>query len=363
MQVFEGRAAKLRRQLGQEAMDGVVLVPGPNMKYFADVESFVLERPFMLLVSTRGGAHLVAPELEAGPYRKSPMEITVHAWTDSEGPGGAIMEAARGAGLEGIWGVEGKAPFGYLEKLTHGRSPELVSAEHVLQGLREVKDEAEVKLLRKSAAILSRSFREFPSLLRDGMTEVELARAATEAIYGNGATRVDDMLVQSGARAADPHSLPSSKKVRKGESIIIDVGTTYQGYYSDVTRTFCLGAAKEVEKVYREVVKAEEAGIRAAKEGVEVGAVDGAARGVLERAGYGKEFFHRTGHGLGLEIHEGPYIVAGGTEKLSDGMCFTVEPGVYLRGKLGVRIEDDVLIQGKKGEQVTKVPKEFGWWR
>jgi Xaa-Pro aminopeptidase len=362
-QVFETRGARLRRRLEQEGMDGVVVVPGPNMRYLTDVESFLLERPFMLLVPTGGGAHLVAPELESGPYRRSPLKITVHSWTDAQGPGGAIEAAARGAGFEGTWGVEGKAPFGYLEKLTEGRKTRLRGAEDILQGLREIKDDAEITLVRRSAAILSGSFQEFPDLIRDGMTEIELARAATDAIYEKGATKVDDMLVQSGWRAADPHSLPSSKKIRKGESIVVDVGTSYHGYYADVTRTFCLGAAKEFEKVYGVVLEGQREAIRAANAGVEVGVVDGAARRVIDKSGHGREFFHRTGHGLGLEIHEGPYIVTGGREILRNGMYFTVEPGVYLRGKLGVRIEDDVLISSGIGEEVTKGPKEYAWWR
>jgi len=362
-QVFETRASRLRKRLGQEGMDGVVVVPGPNMRYLTDVESFLLERPFMLLVPARGGAHLVAPELESGPYRRCPMQITVHAWTDAQGPMGAIEAAAKGAGLEGTWGVDGKAPFAYLERLTEGRKVRLRSAQSTLEELREIKDDAEMRLVRKSAAILSKSFGEFPGLIKNGMTEIELAKAATDAIYMNGATKVDDMLVQSGWRAADPHSLPSSKKIARGESIVIDIGTSYRGYYADVTRTFCLGTSKELEKVYGVVLEGQKKAIRNAKEGVAVGEVDGAAREVIEKAGYGREFFHRTGHGLGLEIHEAPYIVTGGKEKLADGMYFTVEPGVYLRGKLGVRIEDDVLIDRGVGDEVTKGPKEFGWWR
>ena len=361
--VFAARAERLAKLLEGEGLDGVIMVPGPNIRYFTGVESFLLERPFMLLFSAHGGPHLVAPELEAGPYRRSPLEISVHPWTDSEGPAAAIARAAKDAGFEGRWAVEGRAPFGYLQRLSRASRAKLEDGDSVLQGLREIKDEAEAKLLRRSAAILSKSFREFPELLKEGMMETDVAKAATDIIYQNGADRVDDMLVQSGARAADPHSLPSLKKVRRGESVVVDVGSTYGGYYSDITRTFCLGAAKDVESVYGEVLEAQERAIVAAKDGAEVGDVDGAARGVLRRAGHGKQFTHRTGHGLGLEIHEAPYIVQDGKEKLREGMCFTVEPGVYLTGRLGVRIEDDVLMSGKAGEEITRVPKDYGWWR
>jgi Xaa-Pro dipeptidase len=254
-------------------------------------------------------------------------------------------------------------PFLYLDRLMKEASPKLRNAEPILQGMREVKDETEVKLLKKSASILSSAFEEFPALIKEGLTELEVAKAATEAIYAKGATHVDDMLVQSGHRGADPHGLPSAKRIQRGEGIIIDVGANYEGYYSDVTRAFCVGENAEVERVYEKVLEANMTGIAEASEGARAGDVDKAARETLRRAGLAKYFTHRTGHGLGLEIHEAPYIVEGSKERLESGMCFTVEPGAYIRGKLGVRIEDDVLIEGKKGATITNAPKDFGWWK
>ena len=362
-QIYAGRIKRLKAELEDKGLRGAVVVPGPNMRYFTGVNSLLLERPFLLLVPTDGQPNLVAPKLEAGPYSESPLAMKIHAWTDSEGASGAISKAVREAGVKGKWGVEGRAPFLFLDRLMKRASPKLKNAEPVLQGLREVKDEAEVKLLKKSASILSKSFEEFPSLIKEGLTELEVAKAATDAIYANGATKVDDMLVQSGPRCADPHGLPSARRIGRGESIIIDVGSVYEGYYADITRTFCLGSAPEIEKVYEKVLEAETAGLAEAASGVRVGDVDGAARGVLKEAGMAKRFIHRTGHGLGLEVHEAPYIVEGGKERLAPNMCFTVEPGVYMRGKLGVRIEDDVLIAGKRGVAITDTPKDFGWWR
>jgi Xaa-Pro aminopeptidase len=360
---FSARLGRLRKRLADEKLEGVVVVPGPNLRYFTGVDSILLERPFMMLVPADGEAHMVAPALEAGPYTGGAVQLAVHPWTDSQGYGGAVREAAKGVRLRGAWGVEGKAPFLFLAKLMEAASPKFVDAEPVLQGLREVKDEGEVELLRRSARVLSRSFEMFPDFIKEGKTELEVARKATQAIYDSGATKVDDILVQSGPRAADPHGLPTSKKIRRGEGVIVDVGTTFEGYYADITRTFGVGTVGELEKVYSKVLEAEERGIEAAGEGEEVGKVDGAARGVLKRAGMGEYFIHRTGHGLGLEVHEAPYIVEGGKELLRENMCFTVEPGVYVRGKLGVRIEDDVLVLGRKGRVMTGTPKEFGWWR
>jgi len=361
--VFAGRLQRLRDGLERTGLDGAVIVPGPNMRYFTGVNSLLLERPFMLLVPADGEVHLVAPALEAGPYVEGPLSVKVHSWTDSEGPAGAISRAVKGAGVEGEWGVEGKVPFLFLDKLMEQASPKIKNAEPILQGLRETKDEVEVKLLRRSSEILSGAFETFPGLLKPGLTEQEVAKLATDAIYDKGATKVDDMLVQSGPRAADPHGLPSQRRIGRGESIIIDVGSVFEGYYSDITRTFCMGSYPDMERVYEKVLEAETRGIDAAAAGALVGSVDGAARGVLEKAGMGKYFIHRTGHGLGLEVHEAPYIVEGGKEKLGPNMCFTVEPGVYKRGRLGVRIEDDVLVVGKKGVAITDTPKEYGWWK
>jgi Xaa-Pro dipeptidase len=361
--VHAKRLGKLRGQLGKKGLRGVVMVPGPNMKYYLGVNSLLLERPFMLLVPVDGEPQLVAPTLEAGPYVDGSLPVAVHPWTDSEGSAAAIAAAVEAAGLKGRWGVEGRVPFQFLDKLTDGAPFRFSDAEPVLQGLREVKDESEVRLLKKAAAILSKSFEEFPSLLKVGRTELEVARAATDAIHANGGTRVDDMMVQSGPRAADPHRLPSARKLGREESIVVDVGAVYEGYYADMTRTFCLGASRQFEEVYEKVLEAETRAIEKAASGVRVGEVDGAARTVLEKAGMGKYFIHRTGHGLGLEVHEAPYIVEGGKEKLESNMCFTVEPGVYIRGKLGVRLEDDLLIEGKKGVAITDTPIEYGWWK
>jgi len=362
-QDYEGRAERLRERLAEAGLDGAVVVPGPNLRYFTGVESLLLERPFMMLVPAEGRPRLVAPKLEAGPYLECPLDMEVFEWTDSQGWDGAIAKASKGIGTRGVWGAEGKVPFLFLHRLMKHASPKFDDAEPILQGLREVKDDAEAALLRKAAKILSRSFEEFPGLIKEGVTELELGRKAREVIYDNGASKVEDLLVQSGPRAADPHGLPSSKKVRRGEGIIFDISSTFEGYYADITRTFCLGAApKELRDVYEKVLEAEEKGIRAARAGVAVGAVDGASRGHLAKVGLGKYFIHRTGHGLGLEVHEAPYIVEGGKEKISDGMCFTVEPGAYIRGRLGVRMEDDVLMAGGKGTEITSPPKEFGWW-
>lgn len=343
-------------------MDGVLISPGPNMRYLTGVNSLLLERPFLLLVPRDGEARLVAPAIEAGPYRECPLAMSVHGWTDSEGPAEAVTRAVRGL-REGKWGVEGRVPFQYLNVLRKHMQASLEDAEPILQEIREIKDADEVLLMKKSAKILSKSFEEIPGLIEEGMSEIELARKLTDLILSNGATNTSDLLVQSGARAANPHSSPSKKRIRSGETIVLDLVSIFEGYHADVTRTLCIGNSARVEKVYEQVLEAQSRAISTAAQGVAVGAVDRAARGQLEGSGLGRYFTHRTGHGLGLEVHEAPYIIEGGDEKLRQDMFFTVEPGAYFPGKLGVRIEDDVRIVGGRAVEITNPPKQYGWWK
>ncbi|MGH9919343.1 MAG: M24 family metallopeptidase [Nitrososphaerales archaeon] len=356
------RTAVLARELRSSGLAGVIIVPGPNLLYYTGVRAHLYERPFLFLVQSDGDAHLLAPRLEAGPFLSS-IPMKVHAWTDNQGPSGAFRELLGQVDTKGTWGCEGRAPFGFLHHLL-GKGLKVKPAEAILQSIREVKEPEEMELLKRSAAILSASILKVPEALHEGMTEKELSRFISEDALAGGADEVEPT-VQSGARAADPHSVTSTRKIGRGESVVADVVSTYAGYAADITRTFVLGSDGEVEKTYESVLAAQQKAIDIAGAGVATGRVDAAARDSLERDGLAKYFVHRTGHGLGLEVHEAPYIVAGGRERLRAEMVFTVEPGVYIPGKLGVRIEDDVSIsKGGRAEVTTgKVPKEYGWWR
>lgn len=359
---LKSRAGRLAKELRAAGLEGAIIAPGPNLVYYTGVNAHLFERPFLLFVQSDGGAHLLAPKLEAGPFRES-IPLTMHAWDDNEGSSGAFKELLSAIKTKGAWGCEGRVPFGFLDHLLT-RGLKVKPADGVLQTIREVKEPQELELLGRSAAILSRSILKVPEALREGITERELSRFISDDAIAAGADEVDPM-VQSGARAADPHSMTSTKKIRRGESVVIDVVSSYAGYAADITRTFVLGVDAEVEKVYRSVLSAQMKAIDSAKAGATTGKVDSAARESLRKDGLDEYFIHRTGHGLGLEVHEAPYIVARGRELLRSGMVFTVEPGAYIPGKLGVRIEDDIAIsKGGDGEVTTgKVPKEYGWWR
>lgn len=356
------RVGRLATELKSAGLGGAIIAPGPNLTYYTGVRAQLLERPFLLLVRNDGDAHLLAPKLEAGPFRRS-IPITVHAWDDTEGPSRAFKELLNEIDATTTWGCDGRVPFGFLHHLlTKGLKVE--PADGVLQSIREVKEEDELELIRKSAAILSKTILKVPGFLREGMSEKELARLIVDDELAGGADEADP-LVQSGVRAADPHSQASAKKIGRGESVVVDVVSYYAGYAADITRTFALGRDGAVEKTYQSVLSAQVKAIDAAKVGVATGRVDAAARNSLKRDGLAEYFIHRTGHGLGLEVHEAPFIVPGGRERLEPGMVFTVEPGAYIPGKLGVRIEDDIAIsrRGRRDVITDRVPKDFGWWR
>lgn len=356
------RIDHLRRRVVARGLEGVILAPGPNVEYFTGVRSQMLERPFLLFVPGAGEPQLVAPTLESGPYARSAVVMDVHSWDDASGPSHALAAARRKVDLKGKWGCEGRVPFGYLTHVIWEET-ELVPADSILQSIREVKDETELKELRRAAKVLASAFKEIPGMLRVGVTELELAAEISQKITELGGEAVDFCSVQAGPHSADPHWSPSKSAIAKGESIVIDVGCTVSGYNSDITRTFFLGENPEVEEAYSLVLRAQKDGIRAIAPGREVGEVDAATRRPIEAKGFGQYFFHRTGHGLGLEIHEAPYIVSRGRKKLREGMVFTVEPGVYLAGRYGVRIEDDVVVTADGCEVITRsAPKEFGWW-
>jgi Xaa-Pro aminopeptidase len=357
------RLRKLQTRLRTSGLDGVIMAPGPNLRYYTGNRSMLFERPFLFFVPDEGRPHLVAPNFEAGPYRRTSLLLEVIDWDDSTGPSKAFQKLVRKMEFKGRWGCEGRVPFGYLGRLLKRKSLRLVDGEGVLQSIRVVKSDEEIAHLKRAASILAKSFLNVAGRLSAGMREKELARMLMDEIFSNGGESCDFCNVQSGARAADPHSDSSSRKLGRGESLVIDAGCTYMGYNADITRTFVVGRSEEFERVYNSVLEAQGRAIRAVRPGEKTGTVDAAARQPLDRGGLGKYFIHRTGHGLGLEVHEAPFLVSGTTDRLRDGMALTIEPGVYIPQKLGVRIEDDVVVTKRGRDVITaKLPKEYGWW-
>jgi Xaa-Pro aminopeptidase len=231
----------------------------------------------------------------------------------------------------------------------------------IIEKLRMVKDSGEIAIIREAAAIVSKTFDRTRRVLHPGMTELDLAAEIESDFKKQGAEGPSfETIVASGERSAWPHAHPTGKTIARNELVVLDQGAILRGYCSDMTRTVFVGKApRRVRSLYQAVLDALEAGKVAAKPGVKAQDVDAAARDVLRRAGLVRYFTHSTGHGLGLEIHEAPRIGKGDDTVLAEGMVVTVEPGVYIEGLGGIRIEDDIVITARGAEELTTAPRNL----
>ena len=239
---------------------------------------------------------------------------------------------------------------------------EFVDATDVLASLRMYKDEIEVAAMQKAAVVAENALSAVIAEIKIGMTELEIAGMLVQQLLKNGSGGVLPFqpIVSTGPNGANPHAVPSERKLASGDLLVIDFGASVDGYFSDITRTFAIGEySDEQRRVYNTVMAANQAGHSTAAPGVACQVVDQAARDVIEDAGYGEYFIHRTGHGLGMQTHEAPYIRSDNPRKLNPGMTFTIEPGIYLPDRFGVRIEDDVLVTEDGLLSFTTFPREL----
>jgi Xaa-Pro dipeptidase len=237
---------------------------------------------------------------------------------------------------------------------------EFVSLEQHLPGVRAIKDQRELDAMRVAIGITEKALHKMFSWPVVGWSERQLAERLTAEMMNGGADSIAFMIVVSGPNGADPHAGPSDRPLQPGDLVTIDCGAVHEGYTADITRTFAIGQVEsQLAEIYEVVRQANAAGRAVVKPGVAAQDVDRAARAVIESAGYGRYFTHRTGHGLGIETHEPPYMVEGNELRLEPGMVFTVEPGVYVPGLGGVRIEDDIVVTAEGGESLTTFPREW----
>jgi len=362
--MYTERLNRLIEQASAHGFDVVALVPGPNLFYLTGLSFHLSERPIVALFPVDGAPVVVLPALEAVKVERTAVELEVFPYTDEEGHTPAFQSACASLALaECIIGVEALQMRLLEARLLERYGPgcRLVAAEDALAALRVCKDEHELEQMRRAVAVTEEALGSTMRQVRAGTTEREVAALLTmEMLRAGGEGTAFSPIVVAGPNAASPHAVPSDRPIQPGETIVVDFGATVGGYAADITRTFVFGALEpELARVYEVVRAANEAGRAAARPGVPAEEVDRAARAVIEAAGYGEYFIHRTGHGLGLETHEPPYIVAGNERLLEPGMTFTVEPGVYLPGQGGVRIEDGVLVTPTGAESLTTFPREL----
>jgi Xaa-Pro dipeptidase len=306
------------------------------------------------------------PELEAGKTTGLPYPVQVFPYgEDPANWQAAFRQAALAAELDG--GRVGVEPtrirfleLKYLESVAP--SAQLISAEDALVDLRQRKDAGEIAAMRKAVDIAQRALGATLPQVRAGTTERELASELTLQLLRAGSESEFPFtpIVSGGPNSANPHATPGHRPLQAGDLLVIDWGASWEGYFSDLTRTFAIGEVDdEMKRIHAIVQQANAAGRAAVRPGVRAGEVDQAARQVIEAAGYGEYFIHRTGHGLGMESHEAPYIRAGNDQILEPGMTFTIEPGIYLPGRNGVRIEDNVVVTEQGVESLSDLPREL----
>ncbi len=338
-------------------LEGVALVPGPNLFHLTGLSFHLSERPTVALLPVRGEGAIVLPALEA----EKVAELRPFPYTDEAGPEAAFRQAAEVVGLRGRWGVEGlRMRFAEAERLRALAPVELVAADALITAPRMRKSAEELAAMRRAIALTEVAFLRWLEELRVGMTEREAAARLIAQLLTGGADALSfEPIVVGGPNGALPHAVPGDRPFQAGDWVVVDWGVFLDGYASDITRMVVFGEPTgPLAEIHRIVEAANAAGRAAVRPGIPAGAVDAAARQVIEAAGYGEYFIHRTGHGLGLEIHEPPFIVGGATELLLPGMTFTVEPGIYLPGVGGVRIEDDVVVTETGVETLTTLPRK-----
>jgi Xaa-Pro dipeptidase len=347
-------------------LDAVAINPGPALTYLTGLHFHLMERPTLLLISESSSPVMILPELEIGKINQSriPLQPVTFADDPSLWPA-AIISAVEKAGLKNAKvGVEPThlrfMELNYLQ--TAAPEDHFVSAEALFSELRLCKDAVEIKLMREAIRIAQDALDATLPIIKVGCTEKEIASELVINLLRQGSESELPFgpIIAGGPNSANPHASPSDRALSTGDLLVIDWGATYEGYCSDLTRTFAIGNIDpELRKIYETVKAANTAGRAAGAPDLTASVVDKAARDVIETAGYGKYFTHRTGHGLGMEAHEEPYMFGANKQILKPGMVYTVEPGIYLPEKGGVRIEDNIVVTDTGCETLSFYSREF----
>ena len=366
------RLEKLNASLRTSGLDAVALNPGPTLTYLTGLHFHLMERPVVLLVAPGQVPALVLPQLEMLKVEQIPYSVQAFAYGENPSEWEAVFRnATQALALDTRTGTSGKRigveprqmrllEFRYVK--SSAPEADYPDASNVLGPLRLRKDRNEIAAMRKAVKVAQNALEDTIPLIKIGMTEKELAAELVVQLLKHGSEPELPFapIVSGGPNSANPHAGPTERKLQAGDLLVIDYGATADGYISDLTRTFAVGQVEpEYEKIHKIVQEANAAGRAAGKPGVPCAAVDKAARDVIESAGYGQYFTHRTGHGIGMEGHEEPYMRGDNMQLLEPGMAYTVEPGIYLPGRNGVRVEDNVVVTETGSESLSDMPREI----
>ena len=363
MNVFSerrGRAASLMKKAG---LGAAAFVPGANFTYLTGVHMHLMERPTLFVLDRDGNGYAVMPALEQQKWSTAMPGTQAFYWDDADGPGEAFAALASAMGTDTALGVEGlrMRAAEYVALSRHWPTQALVDADPAMTELRLIKDAGEIADLRHAIAISEAALGEVLDAGISGKSELQLAASLRAAMLAHGASGFAfGPIVLTGAEAANPHGDPGERIVQPGQPLLIDFGASYGDMHADITRTvFCDHVSDRHAAIYETVLKANKAGHEAVETGAPVGAVDVAATDVLAASDFADMILHKTGHGLGREVHEAPQVMRSNETPQQEGMVITIEPGLYRAGDIGVRIEDDVLITENGAECLTSFDREL----
>lgn len=360
------RLERLQTALAQAGLDALALNPGPAFTYLTGLHFHLMERPVIMVIAKRQEPVVVLPGLELPKVDLFPGKVAAFPYGEDPSEWGPVFHKALASlNLDGKRiGVEPRQmrllEFGYLR--AGAPEADFPDASGALASLRLRKDEREVDLIRQAVKIAEEALAATIPSICIGVTEREIASMLFVELLRRGSDSEIPFapIVSSGPNSANPHASPTARKLERGDLLVIDWGAAVDGYVSDLTRAFAVGEVEpEFKKIAEVVLAANEAGRAAGRPGIPCSNIDGAARGVIEKAGYGLYFTHRTGHGIGLEDHEEPYIRGDNAQMLYPGMTYTVEPGIYLPNRGGVRIEDNVVVTKTGVEVLSNMPREL----
>jgi Xaa-Pro aminopeptidase len=357
---YRDRLARAAKETAAANLDALVITPSPDLLYLVGYDAPLLERLTALIARPDGSHLMIVPELERPRAAASPAGalLDIEMWRDGEDPfevvARVLPDGKTFGAADRMWAMHLLG----LQKALPVSS--FVLASTVMTRLRIRKDEGEIQFLGRAGRSADESFNRITREGLGGRAEEDVSRRLSELLVETGCESAAFAIVGSGPNGASPHHDAGDRTIRAGDVVVLDFGGRVGGYCSDMTRTVSVGESTVEAKEAHEIVRqAQEAAFQAVKPGIRAEAIDRAARQVISDAGYGDHFIHRTGHGIGLEEHEHPYIVEGNSELLEPGMCFSIEPGIYLEGRFGVRIEDIVTVTEDGATRLNHAPRDL----
>ncbi len=349
----------------KDSFDGALITPGSNLFYLTGIEpGNVLERLFLAVIYPRKAPSLIVPKLYEEEVHQAKIDFSeVYIWEDTDDPYVHLTEILEDleATQKNLLIEDSMSSDVLMNIREHIDEYIWSSLNSQTSELRKIKSKEEKKLMKRAAEIADETYREILKEDLRGMSEKEVAALIEFILKKNGAEETAfEIIVASGPNSANPHHIPTDRKIQEKDMVIMDFGARYEGYCSDITRTVAIGDVPEVgEKVYKIVKEAQAQARKIAKNGVEARKIDKEAREIIKKNGYGENFIHRVGHGIGIDPHEEPYLTEDNEGKIKKGMTFTIEPGIYLKDRLGVRIEDDMWMDDEKSISLTEADRDL----